>query len=113
MRRSRRKVRWPSCGKPIQPISPTDQELNDRVVKQRQRVRMLEIMNFYGIKDGPDAWYQLALKLASERDIALRVVDYKPPVSDWKGGAGYALVYRVKTIREKTGGTELDALRQL
>jgi hypothetical protein len=88
----------------------------EKFVRRQRYERMLELKKYYRIKgEDANAWYELAVAVASEFDDGLKIVDYKPPTRrSWKGANGYQLVQEVQALKETTKlRTDLECLRYI
>lgn len=69
------------------------------IAKVEQTEKMLQLKKLYGAAD----WYELALKIASELDDALTIVDPPPKgkkAPRWAGAEGMQIINEVRIVRE-------------
>jgi hypothetical protein len=124
----RRQPPWGNLlgGKPIERHLWTFDKKIDRheqdLTKEQYR-RMLSLVAYYGIGGDHEypaavgvapapglSWYQLSLRLASELDPSLSVVDTPPPsktAARWRGLDGQLLLILVEAIKENRPGRGL------
>ena len=102
-------------------------EWGEKSLGEEQFSRMLRLKEHYGMVGGhnpppttgvapPDwlPWYELALRIASDLDDSLKIVDVSPPVrtaARWRGPEGALLVRLVNAIRENRSKPKKPSVR--